>query len=183
MTIRNIKIILLGEQGSGKSSLISSYLFGHPVVPRKPILFGSYCRNATVQGEDFRLNICDSSGEQDFLRLQTMSYLDADLLVICVDSTQKKGLRRAEEYAEKTKESQVPVILCMTKIDLAAGVEDKEIKKFVEKYQMNGVLKCTSNNHKMVVETFENMIEYAKAGTFLMNRSCCGVFNCYSVGN
>lgn len=169
---RNMKIILLGESGSGKSSLISAYLFGQPILPKKPIIFGSYCRDITVRDEDFRLNICDSSGEKSFTRLQSISYLDADLLVICVDASKQGCLKKAEEYAEKTSKSNVPVILCVNKIDLDSRLQDSEIKGFVEKYSMNGYIRCTANDNKKVVEAFERMIFFAKAKAITKPSGC-----------
>lgn len=182
MAFKTIKIIFLGEKGSGKSSLISLYLFGRPIMHKKPILFGSYCKTEVINDKEFQLNLCDTSGEQDFLRLQSMSYLDADLLVLCVDIAQRGGLKRAEDYAVKIKDSNVPTVLCLTKIDLESTVEERDIKEFVKKYQMNGSIKSTITDTALIKDAFEQMIHHARSNILLKEGSCCNIFKCCSYG-
>lgn len=178
MVVRNIKIIFIGEKESGKSSLITTYMFGHPILHRKPLLFGSYCKVEIIDDQEFQLNICDTSGEQEFLRLQSMSYLDADLLVLCVDATKNNGLMRSREYAKIIKTANVPSVLCLTKSDIPKSIREEEIKEFVKAYNMNSFVYSTINDNREVKKAFETIIYYARSSSLVKESNFCGIFQC-----
>ncbi len=46
---KNIKVVLVGLAGSGKTSLITSFLYGHTIVPEKPILYGTFSKELYIE--------------------------------------------------------------------------------------------------------------------------------------
>ncbi|ELA41047.1 small GTP-binding protein domain protein [Vittaforma corneae ATCC 50505] len=175
---KNIKIVLMGNTGTGKTSLITSFLYGHPVVPKKPILFGAFYKEIEVQETQYKLSLCDTSGSKELIKLQEMTFLDADLLVVCTALNDKTGLKSAEMYAESCAKAKVPILLCLTKADLGSAITRQEIEDFVEHHKLNGIVQCSANDSQSVRQAIERMIEYANLGIVLERGYCRRVFRC-----
>lgn len=169
---RIIRILFVGEKGSGKSSIISTFLFKHPVLPKKPIIFGSYCRDVILHGQNLKVFVCDTNGEHDFVRSLEMSFLEADLVAICVDITARSSLERAELYARESIKSNIPRVLVLTKTDLLTEIDEKKYSKFVKKFGLNGYVKINSLQNKSVKKAFEMLIEIASDEVIMQNSNC-----------
>lgn len=175
---RNIKIVLMGNTGTGKTSLITSFLYGHPLVPRKPILFGAFYKEIELRETQYKLNLCDTSGSKELMKLQEMTFLDADLLVVCTALNDRAGLKSAEMYVESCAKAKVPVLLCITKTDLDRAVTRQEIEDFAEYHKLNGIVECSANDNQSVRLAVEEMIEHAVSG-IVRERGCCRmIFRC-----
>lgn len=156
---RNIKIILLGTTGSGKTSLITTLLYGHMQTPAKPTLFGSYTKDFELHNQKYKLNVCDTSGAKEYTKLQEMSFLDADILVVCVASNDLAGLRSNEEYVRQASGGRLPVVLCLTKTDQGIKIPKKDTEAFAKQYKLHGVIECTALDSESVRKVFETLIE------------------------
>lgn len=175
---KDLKIIFVGDTNAGKTFLISSFIFGHSIIPKKPILFGSYYKEVDYKGEAYRMRICDTSGSREFIRLQEMSYLDADLLVLCVDGSQTTSLKSAECYAAQSRKARVPVMLCIMKMDLGLSLSRSFIDTFVKKYGINSEIQCSASDKRSVVLAFERMVETCLEDVFIESEGCWGIFWC-----
>lgn len=180
-TRKDLKIIFIGDMNTGKTFLISSFIFGHSIVPKKPILFGSYYKEMEYKGEIYRLRICDTSGSREFIRLQEMSYLDADLLVLCVDGSQATSLKSAECYAMQSKKARLPVMLCITKVDLGMNLSRPSINEFISKHGINNEVQCSASDKRSIMVAFEKIMEACLEGVFIEPRMCGGegMFWCF----
>lgn len=176
---KDLKVIFVGDTNAGKTFLISSFIFGHSIVPKKPILFGSYYKEVKYKEETYRMRICDTTGSREFIRLQEMSYLDADLLVLCVDGSQAASLKSAECYAAQARKARVPVMLCITKTDLGMNLSRSTIDTFIKKYGINSEIQCSASDKKSVVLAFERMIDTCLEDVFIEPGICGRIFWCF----
>lgn len=175
---KEMKVIFIGDAEAGKTFLISSFIFGYPVIPKKPILFGTYSRHIAYNNNTYKLRICDTYGSPEFMRLQEMSYLDADVMVLCIDGTDIASLKNAERYAIQSKKARVPIVLCITKVDRGVKLSDSQLISFKNKYRLNSVVKVSVYDKKSVEYAFEKMVDTSINDKFIESSYCGKIFSC-----
>ncbi|KAM0680235.1 hypothetical protein GINT2_001620 [Glugoides intestinalis] len=141
-------------------------------TPTKPILFGSHTKELELNSQKYELNVCDTSGLKEYIKLQEMSFLDADILVICVSSNDLAGLGSNEEYARQASSGALPVVLCLTKTDQGIKIPRKDIEAFVKQYKLREVTECTALDSESVRKVFENLIEISISEQPIERGSC-----------
>ncbi|XP_005112674.2 uncharacterized protein LOC101859993 [Aplysia californica] len=126
---RSGKVLLLGDAGVGKSSLVSSFVGGHfpgddvtldqPTVQTHLKLF--YCEEIE---EEVRLVIYDLPGGEDLESERRLSYPATDTILLCFDVTNRQSFHNvtslwARELTRVRKFSKrCPVLLVGTKCDV-----------------------------------------------------------------
>ncbi|XP_010893397.1 rho-related GTP-binding protein RhoF [Esox lucius] len=79
------KVVIVGDGGCGKTSLVK--VFTEKDFPQEyvPSVFEKYVTNIRYRGAEFRLNLYDTAGQEDYDRLRPLSYQNANLVLICYD--------------------------------------------------------------------------------------------------
>ncbi len=115
----NLKIILLGITGCGKTSIISRYINGTFDYLIDKTNSASYsCKSIKIENRAIALDIWDTSGEQIYRDLTEFFYKDADAIVLVYDITNKRKFEDLKNYwFSKLKES-VPKEASKKKIKL-----------------------------------------------------------------
>lgn len=175
---RTLKIILLGHTNTGKTTLITSFLYGYPIIPKKPVLFGAFYKEIMIDDREYKINVCDTSGSTEFLRLQEISFLDAHLIVLCVDSSDRTSLADSEEWIKHFKGVNIPIVLCLTKCDLPRGISSSDIDRYINKYRIDGYVETDGNDNRKVRQCFKKMILMAEKGKNMNVRFCWNIFKC-----
>ncbi|XP_023658603.1 rho-related GTP-binding protein RhoF-like [Paramormyrops kingsleyae] len=83
----NLNMVIVGDGGCGKTSLLMAYSkrdFSEKYVPS---VFEKVTTTSNFGGRDIILNIYDTAGQEDYDRLRPLSYPDANLVFICYDVT------------------------------------------------------------------------------------------------
>ena len=139
-TIESYKIVLIGESGVGKTSLISQLMdqtFQHDqqsttggTISTKTAL----CDNSRT----LKLEIWDTAGQERYRSLTTMFYKDANAAVLVYDITRKDSFEQLEEYwTKQIKEnspSDIILAVCGNKSDLVEkeDVNEDTARKFAQ---------------------------------------------------
>jgi len=85
------KIVLLGDAGVGKSSLLSRFItneFATEVPPTLGAAFSS--KEISIDSHTVKLNIWDTAGQERYRGLAKMYYRDASAAILVFDLTQPK---------------------------------------------------------------------------------------------
>lgn len=93
------KIILIGESGVGKTSLINRYCkdeFSDEFDPTVGINYQNH--TVEIDGRKVRLNIWDTAGQEKFKTLTRQFYRKVDGAILCYSITDKNTLERLEDY-------------------------------------------------------------------------------------
>ncbi|KAI5149404.1 Ras-like protein gene family, member A [Enteropsectra breve] len=162
MDVPQIKVVFLGESKCGKTSIINRHLRGAKPSTHKPTIFENYSHVVEVDGKQVHMHICDTGGHSDYERLKKMSYLDANLFVLCIDYSRAKGLEEAEQTLPEIKATGCPVLLCLTKTDKGKKISKEAVQSFVNKHGIVAVHECSIHNKSSLKKLFEGI---AKGGT------------------
>ncbi|CAF1428128.1 unnamed protein product [Rotaria magnacalcarata] len=121
-TIEEIKIVVVGDGYTGKTTLCIVYKDGeYPQDPYVPTIFENYAAAVTVNNRKYILNLFDSAGQEEYDQLRIMAYPNTDVFILCfsvVDPDSysnilSKWIPELNRYAPR-----VPIIVVGTKLDL-----------------------------------------------------------------
>lgn len=163
------KIVVIGDGGCGKTSLLIRYIkkeFNQEYIPtvfdEKRVL---YMDEAT--GKGVILSIWDTAGQEDYDRVRVLSYEGTDLLLVCFSLNSKTSL---ESVSGRWKEEVdhfckgVPKILIGMKADLRKKTDSNLItwEKAIEIANYIGAksyIECSAYSGDNVDEVFHQCID------------------------
>ncbi|XP_067087319.1 rho-related GTP-binding protein RhoF-like [Osmerus mordax] len=117
----DFKVVIVGDGGCGKTSLLTVYTKGNFPEKHIPSVFENVVANVRYRGAEFRLHLYDTAGREDYDRLRPLSYQNVNLVLICYDVTCPSSFENVliKWYPEVRHFCHgVPVILVGCKADL-----------------------------------------------------------------
>ena len=176
----NVRIGVLGEQGTGKTALTIQYCSNHFVVEYDPTIEDSYRKQIKLLDSEVFLDILDTAGCEDFSALRHQWLIDCEIIILCVNMS-RPG-KEVFEYARRIMEHDRvrahpdlklnpaygdelvgrPALLVATKCDLPQQISGNELLAFAKTYKMGLVVTSAKDNIR-VAEAFEECVRYAAA--------------------
>lgn len=141
-----LKVVLLGDGGVGKSSLMNRFVSGKFDSQSFHTIGVEFLnKDVSVEGQSYTLQIWDTAGQERFKSLRTPFYRGSDLclLVYAVDDVQSfKNLAMWRKeflyYADVREKDNFPFILLGNKIDVNERVvSQEEVHRFCK--DMGGI--------------------------------------------
>ncbi|OWF43521.1 cell division control protein 42 homolog [Mizuhopecten yessoensis] len=122
-----VKCVVVGDGGVGKTSMVLSYSTGKIMTEYQPTCFDSYTVPVPKDEGDVLVMVMDPAGQDTYDRLRTLSYFDTDIFLVCfavddkdsLDNVRTKWVPEIREYRPNT-----PFILVGTQTDLRGSVID-----------------------------------------------------------
>jgi len=128
--MQNLKLVLVGSGGVGKSCLTIQFIAQRFVDEYDPTLEDSYRKQTTVDGEEVILDIYDTAGQEDFsaVRDQYMRTGDGFLCVYSITYAQSfQDVSKLHSHILRVKDvDYVPFVMVGNKCDLT---EFREVPK------------------------------------------------------
>ena len=130
--IKEYKIVIIGESGVGKTSLLSRYLFNTFSSDRPTTISATYAsKTVTIKDEkEIKLQLWDTAGQEAFRSLSKLFYTNAAGIIIVYDITRKDSFEEIKNfwYPEVKKEapSEVKLAIVGNKFDL---YENEKVSK------------------------------------------------------
>ncbi|XP_031568403.1 ras-related protein Rab-24-like [Actinia tenebrosa] len=126
------KVVLLGKEYSGKTSLVERYLHHrfNEGVPYQNTIGAAFGANKVIVGnKSITLGIWDTAGSERYEAMSRIYYRGAKAAVVCYELIEKSSFERAKFWVNelKTYEPNCKIYLCGTKLDLAQ--QDKKLRK------------------------------------------------------
>ncbi|XP_039267734.1 ras-like GTP-binding protein RHO [Styela clava] len=120
------KVVIVGDGGSGKTSLLIVFTQGEFPEEYVPTVFENYTAETKVEDQRVHLLLWDTAGQEDYDRLRPLSYDRADVIIMCYDvmsisSFENISIRWAPEIRHFC--PGVPAILVGCKTDLRRDVD------------------------------------------------------------
>lgn len=118
--VRRMKVVFIGDSGTGKTSIIRKYVDGQ-FVPTTPTI-ASACYTCTVKYEekDCPVNIWDTAGQENYHSLASLYWRNAIVAVVVYDVTNEKSWVNVPRWIEEMNNNEplAYIILVGNKIDL-----------------------------------------------------------------
>ncbi|KAI9317769.1 small GTPase-binding protein [Dichotomocladium elegans] len=115
------KLVVVGDGGCGKTSLLVVYRRGAFPERYVPTVFENYIANVQIDNKLVQLALWDTAGQEDYDRLRPLSYPETHVILICFAIDQPTSFANVQDrwVPEVTHFCEgVPKILVGTKIDL-----------------------------------------------------------------
>ena len=148
--IESLKIVLLGEAGVGKTSIISQFVEQTFQEDIQSSAGGTFSSKTCVYGNNqiLKLEIWDTAGQERYRSLTTMFYKEANAAVLVYDITRKQSYEQIQEYwSNQIKESapsDIILMLCANKSDLInqEKVDEGEARNYANEL---GAMFCSTS--------------------------------------
>ncbi|XP_062974758.1 rho-related GTP-binding protein RhoD [Elgaria multicarinata webbii] len=85
--ITEIKIVIVGDGGCGKTSLLMVFAKGEFPKIYTPTVFEKYSAPFHISDKQVQINLWDTAGQDDYDRLRPLSYSGAHAILMCYDVT------------------------------------------------------------------------------------------------
>eukprot|EP01132_Coremiostelium_polycephalum_P009131 gene9131-11188_t len=166
--MNNIKIVVLGASGVGKTSLTIRYVNGEFVENYDPTIEDLYRKVTENNGEHFMLEIMDTSGTERFLAMRDLYIRNAQGFVLIYSITSRVSFLEIENIKNhilQVKEqplSSIPMVILGNKCDLEQNrvVSSEEVESHIKKWGGMVDFMETSAKIEMNIQTsFECLIK------------------------
>jgi small GTP-binding protein len=154
---RVFKVLISGEGGVGKTTLMYRYIEGtFRVDTRMTIGVEFHLKELDIEDQKLYLQIWDFGG-QDRFRFLLKNYAKGALLLF--DLTRPITLQKLDEWVDicRSDDPNIPIILIGSKSDLSkyAMIQDGFIKELKEKYNIFDYVKVSSKSGQNVSQVFD----------------------------
>lgn len=132
-----IKVVIVGNGAVGKSSMIQRYCKGIFTKDYKKTIGVDFLeRQIDVNGEDVRLMLWDTAGQEEFDAITKAYYRGAQACVVAFSLTDRKSYEAVESWLVKVEDEigdGIPTALVINKMDLAGtGAEQVTLAEAME---------------------------------------------------
>jgi len=152
--LESIKIVLIGESGVGKTSIISQFIDKVFLDDRQPTIGGTFTTKVVQcgKGRKVRLEIWDTAGQERYRSVTNMFYKDANAAVLIYDITSKYTYEELKKYwVEQVKESSpknIILSIIANKADLIENeqVDEEEAREYAKTINALFAITSAKNN-------------------------------------
>ena len=162
-TFYKIKLILIGDSGVGKTSLLGRYM-DEEFVPNKPCTLYAESKIKSITIDPFNsaeITIWDTCGQEKYRSVANQFFKGAHGIILMFDVCDKRSFADLNIWLEKIKNNtikdDVSIVLCGNKIDLKfRNIKYEDAKNFAKN---NDLIYCeTSSKEGINVEVaFESV--------------------------
>ena len=103
--MKKIKLILVGGQAVGKTSLINQYL-DKTFTENYLMTIGSdkTMKNIKIDGKEVTLEICDTTGHEEYRKINEIFMKNTDIALIVYDITKRESFEELNNWIKSVKE-------------------------------------------------------------------------------
>jgi small GTP-binding protein len=165
-----IKILIIGEGGVGKTTLIHKLVTGKFSDQSMTIGIGFATKiMKTLDGHSFKLQLWDVGGQSRFRLLIPSAKGGAKGVILAFDLSRPSTFARLDDWVRLVRtdlppDKYVPIMLVGTKCDLARGVMTEAAKRCVARMHLDGFVETSSKENVRVNEPFLKLLDLIVSG-------------------
>ena len=162
-TFYKLKIILIGDSGVGKTSLLSRYM-GEEFVANKKCTLNAQFKIKSIKIDDStsaQITIWDTCGQEKFRSMTSQYFKEAHGIILMFDVCDKRSFADLDiwlkEIKAKAEKDDVSIILVGNKIDLKfRNISYEDAKNFANNKDLN-YYETSSKEGTNIESPFENI--------------------------
>ncbi|KAF7353467.1 Small GTPase Cdc42 [Mycena sanguinolenta] len=115
------KVVLVGDDNVGKTSMVATFTSGRFPTPPALTVFDSYCPTINVRGEEYLVCLFDTACADVYAHLRPLSYPQTGVFLVCFSVTSRTSyLAVRSKWVPEVRHycPDVPFLVVATKIDL-----------------------------------------------------------------
>ncbi|XP_050680131.1 ras-related protein Rab-18-B [Leptidea sinapis] len=161
--VTTLKILVIGESGVGKSSIILAFTTGDYNSSFPATIGVDYkCKVMEVNGVKVKLGIWDTAGQERYRTLTNSFYRDAHGAILVYDASEPKTLAKLNEWVEELQVySTKKNIVCLVvgnKIDKPRMVSREAGQAFAQKHRML-FIESSAKTQEGINLAFEELVQ------------------------
>ena len=139
-----IKLVMLGESGVGKTSVITRYITGSFPESAKPTIGAAFLtKEIRVNDNQYDLMIWDTAGQEEYRGLAPMYYRNALVAIVMFDVSNEQSFTAIDYWLKDLKDNAGPdigVVICANKIDTKNDrIAESRILDFAKSHEVSYV--------------------------------------------
>lgn len=165
----DMKIVLLGKEFGGKTSLVERYLHNRFLgnVPYQSTIGAAFgAKKLNAGGKTLTLGIWDTAGSERYESMSRIYYRGARAAVVCFDITEGSSFERVKFWIRELQmnEEHCKLYLCGTKKDLVDNEENMrqvdrhDVREYAEEIGAQ-VFETSSKTGDNIAEMFQKIAE------------------------
>ena len=160
-----IKLILLGNSGVGKTSLIKSILGVNPNKTEESTLSAYYLQKSfTIENKEYIVDLWDTAGQEAYLGVTKLFFKGSQIIIFVYDITVKNSFNSLTEWIKNVKEIVNNDYVCgiignKSDLFLKSQVSNEEAKKLAEtegyKFKLASAVNDPKSFEDLIFELFQ----------------------------
>ena len=132
MDLPSLKLVLLGDSGVGKTTILARWMTGKYCQSLKPTVGTNYKRKVvTIKDTDVELFIWDTAGQEQYQSLMPLYTRNAaSIIIVCAvdDLTSLQNVNTWAKFTSESLQNTPPLVLAVNKIDKTDDLASLESK-------------------------------------------------------
>ncbi|MBD3188427.1 GTP-binding protein [Candidatus Bathyarchaeota archaeon] len=159
-----LKIVVIGEHATGKTSLIKAFVEKKFSADYRPTIGTNiFIKKLELEGDEITLTCWDIAGQERWTSMRELYYRGSSGAIIIGDVTRKSTFEQiknfwAPDLKEKVK-SVIPIVLLANKSDLESEVTQDDIDDCMNAIGATCALKTSAKTGDNVNEAFQKLTE------------------------
>jgi Ras-related C3 botulinum toxin substrate 1 len=91
----SVKMVIVGDGCVGKTCMLFSYTQNRFPVEYVPTIFDNYTATIKVDNRMVNLGLWDTAGQEEYARLRTLAYTNADVFLVIFNVTEESSFKNA----------------------------------------------------------------------------------------
>lgn len=158
--VETIKMVVVGDFSAHKTQLLFNYTNSDCTNEFPPTIFENYCRNIDVDNKTLKIQLFDTTGQENYKYLRTTSYGQADIFILCYSLNDKISLSNVKNiwFPEiKHTRPKSKIILVGTTLDYSGKVLTTENgEKMKQLINADDYIECNLFEKTQINSVFES---------------------------
>jgi Ras-related protein Rab-32 len=162
--VYRIKVIIIGEAGVGKTSLVKKFVSGRFTSDYRVSIGANLFVKELILNSDIEVSIqiWDIAGQEKWVKMRHLYYRGAHGALIVGDLTRGNTFEQLKDFWNQDLKKycgDIPKILVVNKIDLDPILSNNDIEKLAQNINVKATVFTSAKNGQNVEEAFHQIAE------------------------
>jgi len=162
--VYRIKVIIIGEAGVGKTSLVKRFVSGHFTRDyRASIGANLFIKELKLNSDNtVSIQVWDIAGQERWKKMRHLYYRGAHGALVVGDLTRENTFEQLKEFWNQDLNKyceEIPKILVVNKVDLESIISNNDIEKLAQAINVKATIFTSAKNGQNVEKAFHQIAE------------------------